>query len=273
MAITPVDFDFVSKLIHERAAIVLEPGKEYLVESRLAPLARREGFESIGDLIRKLRGERFGKMTEDVVEAMTTNETLFFRDNHPFDALQKTILPRLIEERRKERTLNFWCAASASGQEPFSVCMIIREHFPELLNWKINFHVSDISPGMLDRCRDGSYSQLEVNRGLPAKLLVKYFKKEGAVWQIRPEIREMLSLQQVNLAGHWPTFPKLDVVFIRNVLIYFDVPTKQRILGKIRNLLRPGGVMFLGGSETTINLDAAFTRTKADATWVYQLAS
>ena len=271
--LTSDEFTYVSKLIREKSAIVLEPGKEYLVESRLTPVAKALEFDSISALVRALRTKRDVKLIGEVVDAMTTNETLFFRDRHPFEALQEEILPDLIQRRAKEKTLNIWCAASSSGQEPYSVCILLRENFPQLHDWKINFLTTDISPLMLERTKAGVYSQLEVNRGMPAKLMVKYFKKDGAAWQIAPELRNMLEVKPLNLSGHWGLMPKFDIVFIRNVLIYFDAEVKKQIMGKIRKLLTPGGIMFLGGSETTINIDNEFDRVRAGGTWIYKNAA
>ncbi|MFT7486234.1 MAG: chemotaxis protein methyltransferase CheR, partial [Candidatus Paceibacteria bacterium] len=206
--LSPEDFKFVSDLVREKSAIVLEIGKEYLVESRLTPVARALEFDSIGSLVRELRTKRDSKLIEDIVDAMTTNETLFFRDRHPFETLTEEILPDLIERKAKEKTLNIWCAASSSGQEPYSVCILLKEHFPQLRDWKVNFQTTDISPLMLERTRKGIYSQLEVNRGMPAKLMIKYFQKEGATWQIKQELRDMLQVKPLNLASAWGPMPR-----------------------------------------------------------------
>lgn len=273
MSMSPSDFQYVCRLVRERSAIVLEPGKEYLVESRLAPLVKALGLSSIEGVVQGLRIDPGGELIEKVVEAMTTNETLFFRDKHPFESLRDCVLPEAIERNRASKSLNIWCAASSSGQEPYSVCMTMREHFPELLDWDVKFIASDISKNMLERVRVGAYSQLEVNRGLPAQLLVKHFVKDGATWQVKPELRAMLELRQINLCDHWFALPRFDIVMIRNVLIYFDAEMKREIMEKIRGLLKPGGVMFLGGSETTINIDDEFERVRQGSTWVYRSAS
>ena len=272
MSLSSSDFQYVSNLVRAQSALVLESGKEYLVESRLAPLAKAEGLDSVEDVVRRLRREPRGEIVDLVVEAMTTNETLFFRDNHPFQSLREEVLPRVIERNAATKSLSIWCAASSSGQEPYSLCMLLRDHFPELSNWNVRIIASDISKSMLRRVKTGSYSQLEVNRGLPAKMLVKYFSKDGATWQISPELIKMLELREINLCKSWPVLPSFDIVMIRNVLIYFDNETKREIMGKIRGLLKPGGFMFLGGSETTINLDDAFARVRQGATWAYQVA-
>ncbi|MCB9915660.1 MAG: protein-glutamate O-methyltransferase CheR [Planctomycetes bacterium] len=272
MSLAAQDFQFVCTLVRERSAIVLESGKEYLVESRLGPLAKVEGLPSVESLVAKMRSNPNGELTDKVIEAMTTNETLFFRDKHPFEALREEVLPELIERNRSKKELSLWCAASSSGQEPYTVCMLLREHFPELKSWKVRFLASDLSRNMLERVRVGAYSQLEVNRGLPASYLVKYFTKEGATWMVKPELRDMLDLREINLCKPWLGLPKFDIVFIRNVLIYFDAETKRQIMGRIRGLLNPGGIMFLGGSETTINIDDEFQRVRRGSTWVYRIA-
>ena len=267
------DFEYVKNLVYQRTAIVLETGKEYLVESRLAPLMRQERFASFEELIARLRAQPFNGLHWKVVESMTTNETSFFRDGHPFEALKKTVLPDLLTKRENERELHIWCAASSSGQEPYTVAMVLRENFPMLAGWTIQFVASDISNEMLARSREGRYSQLEVNRGLPAALLVKYFQKQGTGWQIKEELRRMIEFQQVNLVEAWPAWPPMDIILMRNVMIYFGVETKKAILGKIRRLLRPDGYLFLGGAETTLNLDDAFERIEFGKSGCYRLRS
>lgn len=273
MALDTADFGYIKDLVLKRSAIVLDAGKEYLVESRLTPLVRQEGFASLQELIAKLRAHSFNGLHWKVVEAMTTNETSFFRDLYPFEALKKTVLPDLLAKRATERKLHLWCAASSSGQEPYTVLMLLREHFPTLAAWTVRFFASDISKGMLERTRAGRYSHLEVNRGLPAPLLVKYFQKQGMEWHVKEDLRRMLELFQVNLAEGWPAWPPMDIIMVRNVLIYFDVATKKVILGKIRRLLRPDGYLFLGAAETTLNLDDAFERVELAKSGCYRLRS
>jgi chemotaxis protein methyltransferase CheR len=197
---------------------------------------------------------------------MTTNETSFFRDIHPFEALRKSILPELMARRAAERQVNFWCGAASTGQEPYSVLMLIAEHFPELLKWDIKFIATDLCSEVLARSRAGCFSQLEVNRGLPASLLVKYFIREGASWRIRDDLRRRVEFREMNLVKDWLSLPPLDIVFLRNVLIYFDVETKKTILAKARRLLRPSSYLLLGGAETTFNIDEAFEREVIDKT-------
>jgi chemotaxis protein methyltransferase CheR len=269
--ISAADFTTVSDIVRARAAIVLEPGKEYLVESRLAPIVRSDGYSSLTDLIGALRRRAPG-LEAKVIDAMTTNETSFFRDLHPWDALKTTILPELIERRRSTRELSIWCGAASSGQEPYSLCMLLKEHFPELASWRIKIVGTEISGAMLDKCKAGRYSQLEVNRGLPASLLVRYFDKQGAEWAIKPELRSMVEFKFLNLAEGSPQIAPMDLVMMRNVLIYFDRTSKRHVLGNVRNVLRHDGVLMLGSSETTMNIDDRWTGRTIGKTIVYQPA-
>lgn len=263
-------YAYVRELVHRRAAIVVESGKEYLVESRLGPVARQAGLASIDELVRKLRSDERGPLATQVVEAMTTNETSFFRDVHPFESLRLRILPELAKARAS-RTLSIWCAAASTGQEPYSIAMTIKEHFPELETWNVQIVATDINASVLSRARAGLFKPLEVNRGLPAPMLVKYFEREGADWRIRDSIRRMVSFQELNLLDpHWPIFGPQDLVFIRNVLIYFDVPTKRTILGRIRKMLRPDGYLLLGGAETTVNIDDEYQSARVGQSICYQ---
>ena len=202
---------------------------------------------------------------------MTTNETSFFRDFHPFQALRTTILPELVQQRSSTRQLHLWCGASATGQEPFSVLMLIAQHFPQLLDWDFKFMATDLSSDVLARARLGRFNQLEVNRGLPAALLVKYFSRQGAEWEFREELRRRVEFRELNLIGDWPCFPPLDIIFLRNVLIYLDLETKKSILRKIRRVLRPGGYFFLGGAETTLTIDERYERVALEKTSCYRL--
>lgn len=273
MPLNNADFEYVAKLVRDRSAIVLEAGKEYLVESRLLPLARNEGCGSVGDLVARLRAPLANGLHQKVVEAMTTNETSFFRDLHPFEVLKKTLLPELVANRGNERKLNLWCSASSSGQEPYSVALLLREYFPFLANWTVSFVATDLSREMIERARVGRYSQLEVNRGMPAPLLVKYFQRQGVEWQLKEELRKTVEFRQMNLVEAWSALPEMDIIFMRNVLIYFDVPTKKAILAKVRRLLRPDGYLFLGAAETTLNLDDGFERMQFDKASCYRLRS
>ncbi len=274
MAISRHEFNYIRNLMQERAALVIEPGKEYLVETRLHLLARREGLASIQDLLEHLRADSSGGFHRKVVEAMVTSETTFFRDVRPFETLRKIVLPELLPRRASSRSLNLWCAASSGGQEPYSVAMLLREYFPSLVSWNVQFLASDISGGLLARAREGRYTQLEVNRGLPAALLVKYFRKtEKGDWQIRADLRQMVEFKEINLAKPWPSLPSMDIIFMRNVLIYLDLSTRKNILSRVRQLLRPDGYLFLGGPETPFNLEEAFEPLSEERAACFRLKS
>jgi chemotaxis protein methyltransferase CheR len=274
MALRPDHFTFVSTMVRADAAIVLEPGKEYLVESRLLPVARREGHPSLDAFIdAAMKSSPGSPIRYLIVDALTTNETLFFRDFHPFEALRTEILPKVIEARQRERRIAIWSAAASTGQEAYSIAMMIREHFPQVAGWDVKIIGTDLSTTTLDVARSGSYSQLEVNRGLPAPYLVKYFQKLDGRWVLKEDVRRMAEFRQMNLIQAWPALPPFDLVFIRNVLIYFDTPTKQTILRKIKNTLLPHGSLFLGTAETTMNIDPEWMPTPAGRTTVFRLKS
>jgi chemotaxis protein methyltransferase CheR len=259
MAISPPDFAYISELARRRAAIVLEPGKEYLVESRLSGVAKVEGHAGLGELVARLKSTpESAPLHAKVIDALTTNETFFFRDHHPFEALRNTILPKLVRDRAASRKLNIWCAACSTGQEPYSVAMLLREHFPVLASWNVKITATDLSPRVLGQAREGLYSQMEVNRGLPALYLIKHFRQEGGGWRLNEDIRKLVDFQELNLIQPWVNHPVFDIVFLRNVMIYFDIPTKRTILKNIRRHLARDGYLFLGAAETVINMDAGF---------------
>lgn len=264
-------FNFISDLVRERSAIVLEPGKNYLVESRLAPVAREQGMHTVDELVEALRRPGAQALTRKVVEAMTTNETSFFRDMHPFDALKTQIVPELINNRSRERTLTIWSNACSSGQEVYTIAMILREYFPQLVGWRVRLIASDLSSQILAKAKEGVFNQTEVNRGLPLPMLLKYFTKNGLTWRIKDELRSMVEFSELNLVEQWPVLPPMDIIFLRNVLIYFSPETKKEILGKARRLLRPDGYLFLGGAETTMNLDSAFERVTIGKATCYRI--
>jgi chemotaxis protein methyltransferase CheR len=259
---TAQDFEFVCRLVRDRSAIVLEPGKEYLVEGRLTPVARQLGLDTVAGLVGRLRAAPDNGLAARVVEAMATTETSFFRDHHPFATLRTAVLPELIRLRAGERRLDVWCAACSTGQEPYSIALLLREHFPNLAGWRVSILATDLSGEALGRGREGRYTQLEVNRGLPAALLARYFRQYGTSWEMSENIRRMVEFRELNLARPWPYLPRMDLVFLRNVMIYFDAETKRSILGRVARLLRPGGYLLLGGAETTLNLDDSFHRVE-----------
>lgn len=270
MTLSAIDLEFVSRLVRERSAIVLDAGKGYLVESRLAPVARAAGLGSVERLVRRLRAGGAVSLQESVVEAMTTNETFFFRDHHPFELLRTTIVPALMQLHATSRSLTMWSAACSSGQEVYSIAMLLREHFPQLATWRVRLLATDLSRDMVRRTREGVYTQLEVNRGLPAPLLVKYLKPVGTSWQVRADLRAMVETREMNLAAPWPAFPGIDVVLMRNVLIYFDPATKQKILHNVSSLLRPGGALLLGAAESTVGMTSAFQRVQEGKAGYYR---
>lgn len=273
MALNPLDFDFLRRLVRDRSGIVLGEDKAYLLESRLSPVVREEGLGSIEQLCQRLRSNAPAQLLRDVIEAMTTNETLWFRDVHPFEVLGRRILPELMRARAEKKQLSIWCAASSTGQEPYSVAMTIREQVPQLTGWNLRYVATDLSTEVLARARAGIYSQLEVNRGLPPDKLQRWFRRvDGNGWQISEDIRRMVEFRELNLLESWPFGgERFDIVMMRNVLIYFDLETKRTILGKVRRLLAPDGWFFLGGAETTMNIDDGYERVADERGGCYRL--
>ncbi len=266
----PENTNYLRELVRSATGIVLEVEKEYLLEARLSPVAHREGLGDVESLVEMLRMNPDGVLRDMVLDAMTTNETSFFRDLHPFDALRQTILPQLMERRAETRTLNIWSAVCSSGQEPYSLLMMLSENFPELSSWNLNFLASDVSTSMIERARAGRYSQFEVSRGLPASFLVKYLSKVGQSWEMDAGLRKAVKFQVLNLVQPWPALPTMDIIMMRNVLIYFDNATKEKILRKACGCLRGDGYLFLGSSEVLMGLDVALQRTSIDGSWCYQ---
>lgn len=271
MSVSVDDFSFVADYLREKSAISIGPGKEYLVESRLASVARDTGYADVTALIRALRQPVPNpKVSLAVVEAMTTNETSFFRDHHPFDVMRNQLLPEMIERNAHKRQLSVWSAASSTGQELYSVAMLLDTHFPELLAWKVNLHGTDLSHDVVAKASSGVFSPLEVNRGLAAPMLVKYFQRQGASYHIDDRLRRWCRFQQMNLATSWPALPQFDIVFCRNVLIYFELPVRQQILKKIRRSLTSGGYLILGTAESTVGVVDGFTAVRHGHTTVYK---
>ncbi len=271
MTLAAVNFDYLRGLVKDHTAIVLDSGKEYLAETRLAPLAVEQGCASVEDLLAGLRCQSFNGLHRKVLDAMTNNETWFFRDCNCFAALTGFVLPQLMKTRQYERKVAIWSAACSSGQEPYSIAMALREEF-NLPGWSYSILGTDFCSTILERARNGLYRQMEVNRGLPVKLLTRYFLQQGLSWQLRPEVLGMVTLRNLNLAEPWgDVVPPADLIFLRNVLIYFDIPTRKEILGRVRRVLRPNGFLFLGCAETTLNLDAGFQTVQAGNYVCYKL--
>ncbi|HMK98337.1 MAG TPA: protein-glutamate O-methyltransferase CheR [Acidimicrobiales bacterium] len=255
MAVATDQFQFVRQLVQTRTAIVLGEDKKYLVDSRLAPLARDLGFGDADAVVQHLRRVPNLALEQRILEALTTNETLWFRDRQPFEALASHVLPQLVQRNAATRQLRIWSAACSSGQEIYSLAMLLDEQFPELRNhWHVDLFGTDFCTEMVTRATEGLYSTLEVNRGLPASLLVRYFDREGANWRLKPHVRSRARFGTMNLAGPWPPMSAFDLVLMRNVLIYFDVPTKERLLKAAGNQLAPGGYVLLGAAETAVGL-------------------
>jgi chemotaxis protein methyltransferase CheR len=254
--VTPLDYEFLRKLLKERSGLDLSADKQYLVESRLIPLARRAGLAGIAELVAKIRTGAEA-LTSDVVEAMTTNETFFFRDKIPFDHLREAILPALVQARAGRRSLRIWCAASSTGQEPYSIAMCVKE-FAGLSGWRVEIVATDLSQEVLEKSRAGLYSQFEVQRGLPIQMLVKHFSQTGELWQLNADIRAMVQHRQLNLLQDFSHLGTFDVIFCRNVLIYFDQETKVGIFERVSRMLEPDGVLALGAAETVVGICDAF---------------
>jgi chemotaxis protein methyltransferase CheR len=253
---TPEDFGFLRKLLKDRSGLMLGAEKEYLAESRLLPLARKNNMSTLAELVQRLKGAHSTALAAHVVDAMTTNETFFFRDKVPFDHFRDTIMPALIAARAREKRIRIWCAAASTGQEPYSLAMILKDMKAELDGYKVQILATDINGEVLDRAREGIYSQFEVQRGLPIQLLVKNFTQIGERWQIAPELRAMVQFRPLNLLADFKPLGIFDVVFCRNVLIYFDQPTKIDVLDRMVPQLPEDGYLVLGAAETVVGLTA-----------------
>jgi chemotaxis protein methyltransferase CheR len=259
MTLTATSFDWVRQLVHRESAIVLQPGKEYLVEARLLPMAQQLGCAGVAELVDSVRSHPDPAKTRRIVEALTTNETSWFRDGDPFTALTGTVLPALLAARGANERLKIWSAACSSGQEAYTIAMLLSDALPNAGS-RVHITATDISREMVERTRAGRFSQLEVNRGLPAPMLVRHFTRSGNEWEIAPALRQMVTASECNLAAPLPPMGPFDVVYLRNVLIYFDLPTKQAILRRVRDLMKPDGWLFLGAAETTLGVDDRWER-------------
>ncbi|MCW8915063.1 MAG: protein-glutamate O-methyltransferase [Magnetovibrio sp.] len=255
---SPEDFEFISSLIKSRSGLVLTPDKSYLLESRLMPVARKHGLKGLEDLIAQLRTRRDEAMIVEVTEAMTTNESFFFRDVKPFDLLRDEVLPPILKERAAKKHLRIWCAAASSGQEPYSIAILLKELGAQLAGWRIDIVGTDISHDILKKAKSGMYSQFEVQRGMPIQLLLKYFDKRDENWEIKPEVKNMVQYKYWNLLDDLSQLGGFDIVFCRNVLIYFDAETKGKVLENIAKLMSKDGMMFLGGAETVLGVTEKF---------------
>jgi chemotaxis protein methyltransferase CheR len=256
--VKPDDFAFFTKYIYDQTGLVLGPDKMYLIESRLAPLARKYGVANIDLLVGQLRTAKTADLQRDVVDAMMTNESFFFRDGKPFDQFRQIVLPTLLQSRAAKKAIRIWCAAASTGQEPYTLAMILKEEAAKLAGWRVDIVGTDISHEALERAKSGIYTQFEVQRGLPIQLLVKYFKQQGDKWQIAPEIRSAVQYRSFNLLSDFGSLGAFDVIFCRNVLIYFDQKTKGMILDRMAKLLPADGLLYLGGAETVLGVTERF---------------
>jgi chemotaxis protein methyltransferase CheR len=269
MSLSAADFSYVATMVRREAAIVLAPGKEYLVEARLVPVARQVGAADLAEFLATLQRHPNADHQRRIIDALTTNETSWFRDREPFSAVADVVLPELIKTRSAIQPLRFWSAASSSGQEAYSLAITLAETLPP--GWMYEIVGSDISTEMVKRAEIAEYSQVEVNRGLAATQLVQYFERAGAHWRITQPLRRNVSFRQMNLTTPLPPMVPFDVIFLRNVLIYFDVQTKRTVLKNVARLLRPDGWLFLGAAETTIGIDDAYDRVATGRTSAYRL--
>ena len=255
---TPLEFDFLRRLLKERSGLVLSQDKQYLVESRLMPVARRAGLDSLSSLTHNLKRLDAEPLIVDVVEAMMTNETFFFRDRIPFDHLRDTIMPALIQARAMQKRIRIWCAAASTGQEPYSLAMVLKDMGAKLAGWRIEILATDLSAEVLEKAKAGVYSQFEVQRGLPIQLLIKHFTQVGDCWQLSPEVRAMVQFRPFNLLNDFGPLGVFDLVFCRNVLIYFDQDTKIAVLDRLARQIESDGYLVLGAAETVVGLSERF---------------
>lgn len=265
---TPADYEFIRKVLKERSGYVLAPDKQYLIDSRLNPVARELGCASLADLVQKMRAPGANALLTRVTETMTINESFFFRDKIPFDRFKDTILPSLMEARANTRRLRIWCSACSTGQEPYSLAMILKSMKEKLGGWNIEIVASDISQDVLDRAKAGIYTQFEVQRGLPIQMLMQFFQQVGEQWRMSEEIRRMVQFRHLNLIERFNTLGTFDAVFCRNVLIYFDHKTKSDVLERIAQQLSPEGYLVLGAAETVVGLSESF-KPHADKRGLY----
>lgn len=263
------DYRFLTDYVYRESGIVLDGDKRYLLEARLMPVIHDSHLASLAALCQALRNGGVSPLRNKVVEAMTTHETLFFRDGAPFDALKSDILPQLLERQRLARKLSFWSAAASSGQEAYSLAILLTEAGLDS-SWMLNILGTDLSAAIIEKARQGRYLQLEMNRGLPVHYLVKYFERDGLDWKLKDHIRRMVRFEQFDLRGSMVGKGPFDLIFCRNVLIYFDIATKKQILAEFRKALRPGGFLVLGSAESTLNLDESYKRIQVGRAMFYQ---
>ena len=273
MSLSPEGVEFVRQLLRQHTGVSLDADKGYLIESRLLELSRKEGASSLEQFVARLRFGGGEELQRRVIESILNTETTFFRDFSMFEAFRTTALPDLVRRRGAERKLSLWSAACSTGQEPYSLAMILHQAQPPLAGWTVRLLASDFSSGVLDYARAGRYSQMEINRGLPAGLLVSCFEQQNSHWVLREEIRRRVEFQRINLIGPWPLWGAMDAIFLRNILIYFEMEARRGVLRRLRGVLKPDGYLFLGGTETVINVDDGFEAVPMGRAVAYRLRS
>lgn len=272
MKISSIDFDFIRDIAEKKAGITIDIGKEYLVENRISSISRKYGYASLSNFISHLRDNPFDReIIDETIDALTINETSFFRDFHPFEHLRKSVIPEIIEANKGSRKLSIWSAACSTGQEIYSIAILLSEHFPNLHNWNINLYATDISNTVLERARSGNYTAFEANRGLNDELKKKYFKQDGENLELNEAIRSQVTFQSLNFMEQWKNTNTFDIILMRNVLIYFDTETKRKVLTKVKNCLSPQGHLFLGSSETTYNIDSDWVSIRNNESTSYKI--
>lgn len=267
--IDPADYEFLTQFLMKQSGLFLGSSKEYLLEARLIPLAQSWGLPGIRELTAEVRRHPNQQLAQGVIEAMTTNETLFFRDKTPFDELCDQLLPPIIEARRATRSLRIWSAAASTGQESYSLAMLLKDKFPALQSWQIELFGTDLSKSALAKAEAGLYSQFEVQRGLPVQMLVKHFTQQGEYWRIKDDLRRGVKFRSMNLLDSYANLGTFDIIFCRNVLIYFESPVKKSILDRMSQVLKPDGYLILGAAETVLGVTETFQRHRQCRSAVY----
>jgi len=270
MNISAQHYDWVRDYMKRRAAIVLEADKKYLVYNRLLPVALKANLKTVDDLISRVMLSQDGGLTQELVDALTTNETYFFRDVHPFDFMRDTLFPEIIKRRAASRVIRIWSAASSTGQEAYTMAMVLRRHFPQTDGWRFDILGTDLSTAALKKASEGVYTDMEVKRGLPDEYRLRYFKPQGANWVIDPALRAMVSFKQLNLFTPWTGLGPFDLVMLRNVLIYFDAATRKEIVSRVHRVLEPSGVLMVGTSEIIPYAETGYAREQTGATIFYR---
>ena len=266
---TPADYEYLSNFLLGTSGLALGTSKEYLIEARLIPLAQSLGLDGISELVEELKKGAELKVTSAVTEAMTTNETSFFRDKTPFEELKNHLIPKLMEARKTSKRLKIWCAAAATGQEPYTISMILDDSFPQLRGWSVEILATDLDQQALERSRSGIYTQFEVQRGLPIQMLMKYFEQIDTGWLIKEKMRNTIQWKQLNLLDNFNHLGKFDIIFCRNVLIYFQQETKKSVLDRFGTMIQNDGYLYLGAAETVLGITEAFDRIREYKSAVY----